>query len=83
MYLRDYDDKILLNPKLDDKHVIVYREFDAYNENILRLHLTPSKSIIFSLGKKYEAEIEISIEEMCVDGKVKYSVWLNGENIKV
>ena len=81
MYLRDHDDKILLNPKLDDKHVIVYREFGEVN--ILALCLTPTNIIRFSLGFKYEAEIEISIEEMCVDGKVKYSVWLNGENIKV
>jgi len=70
-----------------ENNIIVYRQFDIYNENILifylspdykiRFSLSPDYKIRFSLGNKYKGEIEVCIKKS--DCEDEYLPWINGE----
>jgi hypothetical protein len=60
-----------------ENNIIVYRQFDIYNENILIFYLSPDYKIRFSLGNKYKGEIEVCIKKS--DCEAKYLPWINGE----
>jgi hypothetical protein len=60
-----------------ENNIIVYRQFDIYNENILIFYLSPDYKIRFSLGNKYKGEIEVCIKKS--DCEAEYLPWINGE----
>jgi hypothetical protein len=60
-----------------ENNIIVYRQFDIYNENILIFYLSPDYKIRFSLGNKYKGEIEVCIKKS--DCEDEYLPWINGE----
>jgi len=60
-----------------ENNIIVYRQFDIYNENILIFYLSPDYKIRFSLGNKYKGEIEVCIKKS--DCEYEYLPWINGE----
>ena len=91
LYLEERDqDKIQLD--LESDEIVVYRTYDIWNENVLKLILKNLKDncknhnckcdcnldiIRFSLGDKYKGEIQLRVEETDVDYGMGYKLEYN------